>query len=461
MSSTAAAATTPRPTEFVQQILDTPLDARWKGVPLAAGSVRLGEVGSRRWNVQRGDMMYPVLVLRDDYLRRNLLTIRDYAAHHGMSLAPHGKSTVCPQLYLDQMTTGGCWGITTATVQQTAVAAATGIPNIIIANEIVGPANVAQLAALKHRYPDTQILSVVDSQATIDQLVRHGRAALGGKRFQVMVELGYAGGRNGARTVEAADKVVDAVLANADVLELVGIECYEGTINLADPGETIQQVDRFLDFVGGFFQRCEAGGRFGTRAEVILTAGGSSYYDRVVEKFAKVRSKRTRVVLRGGSYLTYDHGMYKKKLRDMVQRGAQREPGRPFDPASDFAPALEIWAMVQSMHDPGVAVLTMGIRDLPYDLGYPVPLRQYRDGRLVRNVLKDGYEELGTLEGQYVITSSNDQHCYMSYPAGADLQVGDVVACGISHPCTAFDKWDVLFRVDKDFTVTEALKTWF
>jgi len=282
MSTTATAAALPPLTDFVKDILDTPLDARFKGVPLGAGTVRLGDVGTKRWNVQRGDMMYPVLVLRDDYLRRNLLTIRDYAAQHNMSLAPHGKSTVCPQLYLDQMTIGGCWGITTATVQQTAVAAATGIPNIIIANEIVGPANVVQLAALKRRYPQTQIYSVVDSVATIDQLVRYGKEHLGGMRFQVMAELGYEGGRNGARTVEAADKVVDAVLAHSDVLELVGIECYEGTINLDDHRETIERVDRFLDFVGGFFQRCEAAGRFGTRAEVILTAGGSSYYDRVV-----------------------------------------------------------------------------------------------------------------------------------------------------------------------------------
>jgi D-serine deaminase-like pyridoxal phosphate-dependent protein len=138
-------------------------------------------------------------------------------------------------------------------------------------------------------------------------------------------------------------------------------------------------------------------------------------------------------VLRGGSYLTYDHGMYKKKLRDMVQRGAQKGPGSPFEPVSDFAPALEIWAMVQAMHDPGVAVLTMGIRDLPYDLGYPVPLRQYRDGALVRNVLKDGYEEIGHPRGPVRHhTGSNDQHCYMSYPAGADLRVG-----GTSSPAAS------------------------
>ena len=44
---------------------------------------------------------------------------------------------------------------------------------------------------------------------------------------------------------------------------------------------------------------------------------------------------------------------------------------------------------------------------------------------------------------------------------GADLRVGDLFSFGISHPCTAFEKWDVLYRVDQDYNVTEAIKTYF
>lgn len=461
MSTSTANARRVRTTPFVQGILDLELDSTTKSIPIATGKVKLGDVGRQGWNVQNGDMMYPVLVLRDDYLRRNLLTIRDFAARNGMSLAPHGKSTVCPQIYIDQMETGGCWGITAATVQQASVVAATGVPNVLIANEIVGPANVRTLVALKRAYPETAFYSVVDSLATVEQLVRHGKPHLGGGRFQVMLELGYSGGRCGARDAAAADKVVDAVLANSDVLEFVGIECYEGTINLADPRETIVKVDGFLDFVCEYFKKCDAAGKFGLRQEVILTAGGSAYYDRVAEKFGAVRTKRTRVVLRGGSYLTYDHGFYKSKLRDMVARGAKLDPKSVVSPQDDFAPALEIWAMVQAIHDPGVAVLTMGIRDLPYDLGYPAPLRRYRDGKLVESFVEDGYADMSAAESVYAIVNSNDQHCYMRFPAGADLRVGDVIACGISHPCTAFDKWDVLYRVDGKFNVIGAIKTCF
>jgi D-serine dehydratase len=41
------------------------------------------------------------------------------------------------------------------------------------------------------------------------------------------------------------------------------------------------------------------------------------------------------------------------------------------------------------------------------------------------------------------------------------VRVGDLFAFGISHPCTAFDKWRLVFRVDDDFNVTGAVKTFF
>jgi D-serine dehydratase len=438
---------------FITSILDSELDAKTKGIPLAAGTVRLGEVGRQNWNVLRGDMMLPVLVLREARMKSNLRTMRDFADHHGVVLAPHGKSTLCPQLYLDQMEIGGCWGITAATVQQAAVIAATGIPNIILANEVVSRANVEQLAALKNAYPQTAIYSLVDSVETLDQLVRHGRSKLGKLRFQVLLEVGYAGGRTGARSASECEAVLQAILGHGDCIELAGIECYEGTINKPDPAETIASVDRFLDFAVATLEQAKRCGALKDRKEILMTAGGSAYFDRVVAKFTAGCGPGVRIALRGGSYLTYDHGFYRVKLRDLDRRGGLESSKGRLDASRTFLPALELFAMVESQKDPGIAILTMGIRDLPYDLGYPTPLRQYREGRLVR--------ELDIDKAEFKIVNSNDQHCYLAFPSGADLRIGDVFACGISHPCTAFDKWDVLYRVDEEFNVTGALKTFF
>ncbi len=278
--------------------------------------------------------MYPVLALRDARMRQNLRVLRDFARHHQVGLAPHGKSTMYPQLYQDRIGVGGAWEITAATVQQCAVVAAAGVPNIIIANEVVGRANLAQLAGLKRVYPGTAIYSLVDSVEVVKQLVRHGRSALAaGTRFQVLLELGYAGGRTGARTMERALEVLQAVGAHRDVLELAGIECYEGTINLEGADETNVAVDRFLDLVLAVLDRARQLDAFKGRAEVLLTAGGSSYFDRVAAKFTPARrGPATRVVLRGGSYLTHDHGFYPRKMSELQHRGGIATAGGSLDP---------------------------------------------------------------------------------------------------------------------------------
>ena len=46
-------------------------------------------------------------------------------------------------------------------------------------------------------------------------------------------------------------------------------------------------------------------------------------------------------------------------------------------------------------------------------------------------------------------------------PADSPLQVGDMVALGISHPCTTFDKWQLIYLVDDAYNVTGAIRTFF
>ena len=42
-----------------------------------------------------------------------------------------------------------------------------------------------------------------------------------------------------------------------------------------------------------------------------------------------------------------------------------------------------------------------------------------------------------------------------------ELHVGDRVACGIIHPCTAFDKWPVIPLVNDEYTVKDLYCTYF
>ena len=50
----------------------------------------------------------------------------------------------------------------------------------------------------------------------------------------------------------------------------------------------------------------------------------------------------------------------------------------------------------------------------------------------------------GVLTADCQVAGINDQHAHMTFPANMDLQMGDMIALGVSHPCTTFDKWRLI-----------------
>jgi D-serine dehydratase len=65
------------------------------------------------------------------------------------------------------------------------------------------------------------------------------------------------------------------------------------------------------------------------------------------------------------------------------------------------------------------------------------------------------------LTGEFQIAVINDQHAHMTMPPHADLQVGDMIALGVSHPCTTFDKWQLLYLVNERYDIESAIQTHF
>ena len=61
----------------------------------------------------------------------------------------------------------------------------------------------------------------------------------------------------------------------------------------------------------------------------------------------------------------------------------------------------------------------------------------------------------------YTVTGLNDQHCHLTLPEDSPLAVGDLIAFDISHPCTTFDKWQLIHVIDEDHKVVEAIRTFF
>ncbi len=423
-----------------------PIEALTKGFPPAQGSMPLGEIGNRNWNLLAGDLPAPLAVLRKSALDHNARWMRRLLDRFGLLLAPHAKTTMTPHLWAQQAA-NGCWGLTVATAQQAEVAVAFGCRNILIANQVTGRAQVRGIVALNHGPGDPEIYALVDSldglQALSDDVAQAGTE----QPLSILIEIGFENGRTGCRTLEQVSRLLDALPSHQGRLRLAGIAGYEGMIATADGAEDGAAVEAYFDRFAEAVQLADRRNAFLTD-EVILTAGGSSYYDLVGRRLGEISLSRPTIkILRSGCYVTHDCGTYVAHLDEMKRR----DPALAKD-LGLLEPALFVCCLVQSVPEPGLALLTMGKRDVGFDLHLPQPLWRYRAFATARPepVPKD-----------WTITRLNDQHAYLSVPPDADIAVGDLICCGISHPCATFDRWRLIHVVDDAWTSLGAVPTFF
>lgn len=422
------------------------LDASYKGYPLTAPPCRTGALAQQGWNVLAGDLPLPLAVLDRAALAHNLAWMQDYARQRGVLLAPHGKTTMSPELFAQQLA-AGAWGLTFASVWQARVGVAAGARRIIIANQVLQDADLDGLDALLAAVDGLRVWFLVDSAAQLalieDWAARRGSARV----FDVLLEMGMAGQRTGCRSAEEALALARR-LAASRVVRLGGIECYEGLAARCDDAHDVPAVTALVRSVGAVARGCDAEGLWAPgEAEILLSAGGSAVFDLVVPLLRlQGLSRPVAGVLRSGCYVTHDHGNYQRFVRLLARREGLDEALRP---------ALTVWAQVQSVPEPGLALLGCGRRDVSFDIDMPLPLRRAAWGARVAQAAPQDWR----------ITALNDQHAYLRFdpeaPEGAAPQVGERVELGISHPCTTFDKWRWMPVVDGDGTVTGAIHTCF
>lgn len=418
------------------------LDHRCKSYPLTAAPCRAAELGTQGWNLLADDLPYPLAVIRRSALDHNIAWMQAYAQRKGVALAPHGKTTMSPELFALQLA-AGAWGLSFATVYQLAVGVEAGARRAIIANQLVCDADLDGLAALLDRHAELRVWFLVDSLAQLalieDWAARRGQT----RRFETLLEIGIPGQRTGCRTLDEALALAQAMAASP-ALRLGGIECYEGGVANCDSEHDAREVTALVRRVTEAVRACDAQQLFADDT-VLVTAGGSAVFDLVVPLLrVQGLSRPVQGVLRSGCYITHDHGNYARFLRQVERREGLHD---------SLLPALEVWAMVQSVPEPGLALLTCGRRDISYDLEMPMPVRHAPRG------------ERGAAQpapAGWSISALNDQHAYLRFdPAGPAPAVGDRVALGISHPCTTFDKWRWLALVEDDGAVSGAISTRF
>jgi D-serine dehydratase len=393
-------------------------------------------IAAHGWNLLKEDLSLPTAVLSQSRLEHNLAWMQRFASEYGAKLAPHGKTTMAPRLFARQLA-AGAWGITLATAHQTRVAYAHGVRRVLMANQLIGRRNMAVLAELLAD-PSFEFFCLVDSPDQVEQLATHFGEA--GRSIQVLIELGADGGRTGVRNDTQWQAVLDALDKAKHIVKLAGVEVYEGV--LKDEAAIRSLLQRA---VSALHELANAG-RI-ERSPAVLSGAGSAWYDVVAEEFSRADiSAPLDVVLRPGCYLTHDVGIYRTAQAQIETRNPVAHKMR-----TSLLPALQLWAYVQSLPEPGRAIVALGKRDAAFDAGLPSPVAHFRPGQSAPLPAPAHWE----------VTGMMDQHAYMNIAAGDDIRIGDMIAFDISHPCLTFDKWRQIPVVDDAYNIVDVVQTFF
>ena len=385
------------------------------------------------------DLELPNLTLRASALENNLALLSRWCAKNGVSHAPHAKTHMSPELTRLQLERGA-WAMTAATTAQARLLRQFGVPRVLLANQVADRTGLRWLrGCLADAERDFTVIPLVDSVDLVARMDSELAPGTGGRRLPVLVELGLPRGRTGTRSADEALAVATAV-HDSTSLSLAGVECYEGVVGLPRDGNSLSAVDAFLYKLADLAVRIDRAGLFDDAPEIIVTAGGSMFFDRLapVAAVLPALSRPVRSVVRAGGYLTHDCGAY-----------GESSPLSPAarNPLGALRPALELWAVVQSVPEPGLALAGFGKRDASFDIELPVVLGVRRG------------DEPERAPGDLLLRSLNDQHAYVT--GGASLKVGDVLRLGVTHSCTSFDKWPLIPVLDDDDKVTSTVTTLF
>lgn len=426
-------------------LLATSIEPETKGWPAHQGSLALSSIGEQGWSLRAEDLALPALVLKDSAIRHNSLWMRAFLDHHKVSLCPHGKTTMAPQLFARQLEDGAS-GITVATVQQMRVCQKFGAPRVLMANQLVGRQAIREVLSALETDPDFDFYCLVDSLDGVALLADEAAAFGGSQSLQLLLEGGIERKRTGVRSLSTALEIAKAISA-APLLALRGVEGFEGVFGRDPDGSAADKVEAFLRFLVTIAEEVAKAALFAP-GPIILSAGGSAHFDQVTKIFKSADlGRETEVILRSGCYFSHDSGMYQAAFGDLDQRSPELSAL-----GDGLRPAIEVWAYVQSRPEPQRLLATMGKRDVSFDSGLPTPERWFRPGH---------HQSPVSLEQGHVTVALNDQHAFLDIPKDSPLQVGDILTFGISHPCTTFDKWQLIYVVDDDDRVIEGVRTFF
>jgi D-serine deaminase-like pyridoxal phosphate-dependent protein len=404
------------------------LSSFYKGMPLQGHGQTIENFIATKPNLFTAGFQFPVAVLRKSALENNLHRMAEYCKGVGALLAPHVKTTMAPQIAQWQVE-HGAWALTVANFSQAQVFLDFGFSRIIIANEVVD-LNAIRAIAMRNLEPNTEIFFYIDSVAGIE-IIQSALEGLKGARLHLFVEVGATGGRGGIRDIHEVQDLAEKVKDDPRLI-LRGVAGFEGIVPGAD--RSVEGILKLREFCQKIVEAARILRPYVTNEAIIITAGGSAYFDVVVEELSKFGAN-AQIVLRSGGYVSHDHGSYERTYPFAQESLVKR-----------FIPAIELWGQVLTCPEPKLAILNLGKRDVGNDIENPFPIKRF-------------HGKVEPMIGE--IDHLNDQHGYLTFQNDQEILVGDVIGMGISHPCTTFDKWRLIPVVNDDYEVVDLIHTFF
>lgn len=358
----------------------------------------------------------PELRLSLPAVEHNVELMAAWCRERGVELCPHIKTTMTRPI-VERQLRAGAWGVTVATARQASIALGWGARRILIANEVIHRPDLEAMRSWLDAHRSLKLYVLVDSVAG---LLLAGTVMRGAANpLRILIDLGARGGRSGVRDVPAALALARECEDKSGIV-LAGVAGYEGVRPNRRDADVLAQVDAHCRTTVEAFRAVSPWIR---TEQPVFSMGGSAFPDRVIDAIADLPDRAGRTggrplpVLRSGCYVTHDHGTYAE-----------------VSPVPGLRAALTVRAVVLSAPEPGRIVVGAGKRELPYDAGLPV--------------LVSASDSQGTplRAAKATATQIYDHHLVLTEAEG--LNVGDVVDLGISHPCSAFDRWPDITVID-------------
>ncbi len=412
---------------MLKALSEIEISPQYKGFPLAGHGKSVARFLESKPNLFTSDFQFPIMILKESALSHNIERMAQYCKKLGVLLAPHVKTPMSVQLAQRQVD-AGAWGITVANFAQANIFLDYGFKRIIIGNEVVEKTSIREIA--RRNYLDnTEIIFYIDSLAGL-KIASQAIADQVHSKLHIFLEIGADGGRAGIRDLSLLSKILKEISKNPKFV-IRGVSGFEGAV--PEGGRKGKGTTNLRKFLAKIVKAAEIVAPYVGENKLIISGGGTSYFDYVVEEFKKYKGD-AEIILRSGGYVSHDHIHYEASNPFMKSKSKER-----------FVPALELWARVLSVPESKLAILNFGKRDAGSDLDNPLPIKRFS-------------KKLRPFKA--VIFSLNDQHAFMKIAKGS-LDVGDVVGCGISHPCTNFDKWKLIPVVNDNYDVVDCVHTFF